>query len=777
MPEKEKTPKEDDLKDIGLLKRHVFEPTLKGYPGFVLPGLLDADPVFVVGHEEAGRALCLALEQEGIKAQAVSEVPEEAEVVISLHGLHDVDSPKQAMALSKEAFLLASRLAPGFEAKGGSLVFVQDTGGAFGHSGKLERAWIGGFSSLAKTCSYEWPKACIRAIDIERAGRDIQETCREIVKELLRGGNEPEIGLKADGERLVLSPIAHPAQDGEPTIDSNSIIVVSGGGRGITAACLISLAKRVHPKIAILGRTELAPDPDWAEGISGDANLKRAYLMAMKAKGQSVTPIDAKKAALKVEAIRETRSTLEALREAGSEVEYIVCDVSDLAGLKEAIGLVRERFGPITTLIHGAGVLADKRLRDKKPEHFDYVFGTKVIGLANLLETLKDEPLKTVCLFSSIVGRSGNIGQSDYGMANEVLNLIALALSKERPDCKVKSIGWGAWESGMVTPALQREFEKRGIRLIPKEEGSKAFLREMLQAKHTQPEVVIAGDISIAGLLEFLDRPKERSFDVLVGKKTHPYLEGHKIQGKVVLPFVMVIEWFLRAAKAFRPEKLALEGRDVRLKKGVILENFESSQSRLTLKLTENEDGTVGVSLLNEGGAVAYTGKVVLSDSRPSIEAPKFEPFKNKPAIDPHDIYGKKIFHQRPFDAILDVEGLEESRFGGRLKGLIEAGWPKEEGWQTDPLIIDGALQLGWLWALDHLGGGLLPVSMRLVRFAMEGPAKGPLRAFGVAKKKGGGLGAVFSVWLLDGKGQSLYELQDIEGFTLPSSWKDSTKS
>jgi len=185
--------------------------------------------VFVVGHEEAGRALCLALEQEGIKAQAVSEVPEKAEVVISLHGLQDVTSPKQAMEVSKEAFLLASRLAPSFEAKGGSLVFIQDTGGDFGHSGKLERAWIGGFSSLAKTCSYEWPKACVRAIDIERAGRDIQETCREIVKELLRGGIEPEIGLKAGGKRLVLSPIAHPAQGGEPTIDSNSIIVASGG--------------------------------------------------------------------------------------------------------------------------------------------------------------------------------------------------------------------------------------------------------------------------------------------------------------------------------------------------------------------------------------------------------------------------------------------------------------------------------------------------------------------------------------------------------------------
>lgn len=741
---------------------------------------MDADPAFIVGPRDASEALAAALAQEGIKAAVLdnlSDVPKDARVVIALYGLFDVSSPKEAMEVSKQALLLASKLAPRFEAEGGSLVFVQDTGGDFGHSGDLQRAWIGGLTSLAKACLYEWPKAFIRAIDIERAGRDTQEVARQIAKELLRGGNDPEIGLRADGRRLALNPVPRPAEGGEPTVDSSSVIVATGGGRGITAACLTRLAKRVHPKIAILGRTELAEEPDWAEGISGDANLKRAFLTTMKAQGQNVTPIDAKKEASRIEAMREIRQTLEELKALDCEAEYITCDVGNQESLRVALERVRQRFGPVTALIHGAGVLADKRLRDKKPEHFDYVFGTKVLGLANLLEALQNDPLKAICLFSSIAGRSGNIGQSDYGMANEVLNLVALALSKQRPGVKVKAIGWGAWEGGMVTPILQKEFEKRGIHLIPKEEGVRAFLREMLQAKESEPEVVIAGDISIAKLVTFLNRPKECRFDILVGKETHPYLEGHKIQGKVVLPFVIALEWFMRAAKAFRPEKVVLGGKDIRLKKGVILKDFDMRLTRLSVTIVEVEPESLTASLLNEEGAVAYTAHIAMGDTRPTLEAPVFEPFLEKPNIKPEEIYGKVIFHQKPFDAIIEVEGIEEGRFGGRLKGVIEAGWPLEEDWQADPLTIDGGMQLAWLWALEKLGNAILPVAIKQISIAKWGAIREPIRCLVEAKKKGGGLGAVFNGWIVDEKGETMGEVSNLEAYSLPSSWRDALSS
>ena len=49
---------------------------------------------------------------------------------------------------------------------------------------------------------------------------------------------------------------------------------------------------------------------------------------------------------------------------------------------------------------------------------YDRVFDTKVVGARTLLEATREDPLELLCFFSSIAGRRGNPGQSDYAMAN-----------------------------------------------------------------------------------------------------------------------------------------------------------------------------------------------------------------------------------------------------------------------------------------------------------------------------------------------------------------------
>ena len=80
------------------------------------------------------------------------------------------------------------------------------------------------------------------------------------------------------------------------------------------------------------------------------------------------------------------------------------------------------RLGPVTGLVHGAGVIHDKRIAEKTSAQFDSVFDTKVLGLEALLDATANEPLRFLCFFSSVAARGGNIGQSDYAMANEALN-------------------------------------------------------------------------------------------------------------------------------------------------------------------------------------------------------------------------------------------------------------------------------------------------------------------------------------------------------------------
>ena len=56
-------------------------------------------------------------------------------------------------------------------------------------------------------------------------------------------------------------------------------------------------------------------------------------------------------------------------------------DVTVAADVASAMTEVRDDLGPIRGIIHGAGVLADRKLEDKTGADFERVFGTKVQGL------------------------------------------------------------------------------------------------------------------------------------------------------------------------------------------------------------------------------------------------------------------------------------------------------------------------------------------------------------------------------------------------------------
>jgi len=45
--------------------------------------------------------------------------------------------------------------------------------------------------------------------------------------------------------------------------------------------------------------------------------------------------------------------------------------------------------------------------------------------------------------------------------------------------CLVRSLAWGPWAGGMVTPGLARLFEKAGVKLIALESGAEALAREI----------------------------------------------------------------------------------------------------------------------------------------------------------------------------------------------------------------------------------------------------------------------------------------------------------
>ena len=329
-------------------------------------------------------ALVVRLAREGIAARVVDEVAlgDALPAVVALGGLREAE-PLVAL---KEAFVAARAIAPVAAERGGVFVTVQDTGGDFGLAGS-ERALFGGLAGLAKTAALEWPHAAVKAIDLERGGRSPEDLAEAITCELLGGGAEVEVGLHTDGRRTtprsVLSAI--PSATSLP-LDRDSVVVCSGGARGVTAATMIALAQRTGAKMVLLGRTKLGDEPAACADANDEPSLKRALMMAAKAAGDKVSPAAIGKQAKRILAQREIRHTLSTLQAQGSPARYLSVDVTDAAAVSAALAEVRAEWGAITALVHGAGVVADKLIADKTDDAFDWVVSTKIAGMQALLD-------------------------------------------------------------------------------------------------------------------------------------------------------------------------------------------------------------------------------------------------------------------------------------------------------------------------------------------------------------------------------------------------------
>jgi hypothetical protein len=660
-----------------------------------------------------------------------------------------------------------------FSSEGGAFVTVQDTGGDFGLSGRdATRAFLGGVSALARTAALEWPAAAVKAIDIDRASRDAGALAQAILAELLQGGTTLEVGLHADGRRttLVSELTPSPSPLAVANINAQSVVIASGGGRGVTAAALVALAKARQPRMALLGRTPMGEEPAELRAFADAAALKGGLLALAKASGRKITPAQLNAEIASYLALREIRATLAALQAAGSEARYIAVDVADAAALTSALQSVRSQWGPITAVVHGAGVLADKRIEDKSDAQFDRVFDTKVLGLRALLAATANDPLSALCLFSSVAARTGNLGQCDYAMANEVLNLVACAERRRRgASCTVRAIGWGPWEGGMVTPGLKAHFEQMGVALIPLATGARRFVEEMTGGGDDVS--VVIGGAQGDGALGAAVTPKA-TLELRVDQHSHPFLADHCIGGVPVVPVVLVLEWFMRAASACCPGKVLAAVEQVKVMRGLKLDGFAAGGDRFTVTARQVSNGSgaqVAVELRGKGQALHYSATVTLSDS--AAEQPTL---LERPALKkwtrPEFYDGHVLFHGASLQVIQSVKGVSPEGIVGTLSGIESAPNKKAwsgKAWRSDVAAMDGGLQLAVLWAEHVLGGAALPMAIGEYRSYCDGPGPGALECV-VHARKVHAAGSVCDIAFIDSSGQVVAEMIGVETVLRP---------
>ncbi len=204
--------------------------------------------------------------------------------------------------------------------------------------------------------------------------------------------------------------------------------------------------------------------------------MRRSVIRRAHAAGQS--PLDEWS---KVEKAIEIDRTLRACAAAGIAATYHSCDVSCWDDLERVLEEIREIDGPIEGILHGAGIVRDAAFRRKKPAQVRQTFEAKACSAAALIELTRQDPLRHFIAFSSVSGRFGMTGQSDYGAANELLSKQIDALRRQRPECRSVAVHWHAWdETGLAArPELAATFASLEIQFLPPTEGVEHLIREL----------------------------------------------------------------------------------------------------------------------------------------------------------------------------------------------------------------------------------------------------------------------------------------------------------
>ena len=683
-----------------------------------------------------------------------------------------LDLPLRAFRWLKRA---APALAESARVSGAFFATVTKLDGMFGF-GPLDSASNpvhGGLAGLSKTASHEWPKISCKAIDIDP--NVLRHVPHILVEEILTAG-PLEVGLCSKG-RVALELANAPAvlPTGDPSLlAEGDVVIVTGGARGVTAESLLPLVRESKPRLVLLGRTPLlGTEPDWLANIKDEPGIKAAIIANS---GKAMTPREAGEACRRIFAQREIRNNLKRLTEAGATVEYLVIDVQNAAALTPALADVRRRLGPIAAIVHGAGVIADRRIEDLSEEQFLSVYDTKVAGLRNLLAATEDDPLKAIVLFSSSTGRFGRTGQVAYAAANEVLNKTAQLLSRSKPHCRVVAMNWGPWDGGMVTPALAKLFEKEGLALIPLAEGGDTLLRELSSGDRPAEVVILAESIKTVEATP-AEAPAHtgpklvRTFERRITLADHPVLRSHVIGEKAVVPFVLHVEWMAHAAMHGHPGLKFHGFDDLRIFQGVHLEESGATTIQVMSGKAIRKDGLFHVPVeirgkKNDREVTHSRGEIVLVERLPDSAFASAPPETGPFPYSPEEIYEYILFHGPDLRALDRVDGMGDAGAIAYTQSaaspLLWMNSPVRGAWLADPLALDAAFQLLSVWSYQKHRAVSLPCFVgRYRQFRRAFPTEGALIYARINRDNG--TTARAEIEFIDAEGRTIARMTDVE--------------
>ncbi|MFC0039503.1 SDR family NAD(P)-dependent oxidoreductase [Actinomadura rayongensis] len=303
-------------------------------------------------------------------------------------------------------------------------------------SGPLpERAALAG---LARTVRAENPLLAVQVVGLA-PGVDAAAALRA---ELAGDGRDAEVEHTASGRRV---PRFVPADHTEPVaVRDGGVYLVTGGAGGLGRAVAGRLLERADATVVLVGRAATASGLD-------------------------------------------------------ERVTYRSADVADPAALTALLADVRREFGPVTGVVHAAGVLRDGFVLTKSDADVAAVLAPKVSGVRALHAATADDPLDFFVAFSSIAAHIGSVGQADYAYANAFLE----AFAERVPG--LTAVAWPMWADGGMRQTADAAAEvaaRTGFGVLPTAVGLDLFERVL-----GRPGAVVAAYGDTERIAATLGRP------------------------------------------------------------------------------------------------------------------------------------------------------------------------------------------------------------------------------------------------------------------------------
>jgi NAD(P)-dependent dehydrogenase (short-subunit alcohol dehydrogenase family)/3-hydroxymyristoyl/3-hydroxydecanoyl-(acyl carrier protein) dehydratase len=660
----------------------------------------------------------------------------------------------------------------------------------------------GAVAGFTKAYKRERPETLVKVVDFEVAA-EADVIAEALIAEALGDPGAVEVG-RAGPQRFTVTLDERPATGAELTLGKDSVFLVTGAAGGITSAIVQDLAAASGGTFYLLDLAPLpaASDPKVAMLRADRERLKQALIDDARARGEKPLPPAIERQILEVERQEAALRATQAVEAAGGTAIYIQVDLLDGAALAAAVEVVRDRHGRIDVLVHAGGLEVSRELAQKERTEFDRVFDVKADGFFSLLRATQGMPVGVCIAFSSIAGRFGNAGQTDYAAANALLCSLSSHLRAARPDTRAVAIDWTAWGGiGMATRgSIPKIMEAAGIDLLPPEVGIATVRREIAGGRG---EVVVGGRLGAlaqewdaTGGLD-LDRVRAdlagrtRPF-LMIGRvqaarvqggleiettldpREQPFLFDHELEGTPLLPGVMATEAFAEAASILAPEWQVLAVEDEEFEKPFKFYRRQPASFRLTVWATPDDQGDLIVT-----GRV--TSRIQPRPDAPSVEKEHFRarvrmgrrkaasatmefapPSREDLDIGRDAIYG--VYFHGPSYRVLERAAVR----GDTALGLMATGLPADTVPATaallvEPRLVELCFQTAGLWEIVSDKRLALPQrvgALRVHRRAAE--STGPLWAE-VRRQPDG----AFTARVVDEAGRVFIELDGYRTVTL----------